>query len=498
MYRIGNTPSVLPLCLVVCLAAGVWAGSASNSHVFDVRAYGASGNGDSLDTQALQETINACHAAGGGRVLLPAGTYRSGTLRLRDHVTVHLEQGARLIGTADLTAYSGFGSGSMRNSRWNRGLIVGENLENIAITGPGLIDGNKVFDPKGEERMRGPHTILLKECRDVVLRGVTIRDSPNYAFMFYACTNVHVENAVFEGGWDGIHFRGLDFREGVAQWNRNVLIRGCRFFTGDDCIAGHYVEDAAVEDCLINSSCNGVRVIGPARRLSLRRCEFFGPGRFEHRTSRQLHRTNMLAGLLIQPSAWTPTPGPLEDLHISDVTMKYVACALHVSTRQDNTAGRITVERLKATDVYSQALSVESWTDEAIDHVILRDIDIAYTPDAFDDPRMEGKPQVQDPIRQPGVGVWGRKLPVWGIYGRNIRQLCLDRVQLRTNDLEDMRPVVRVDDVERFRLEHLRHSPVPAGTQIVEWNKTRSVELGDTQEGPSAPRMKKSQEDSGS
>jgi len=489
MYRIGKAPSVLALCLTLCLASGVWAGSASNPDVFDVRAYGTRGDGHSVDTEAIQGAIDACHAAGGGRVLLPAGTYQSGTLRLAHHVTIHLERGARLIGTADLTSYSGFETGSLRNSRWNRGLIVGENLEDIAITGAGLIDGNKVLDPQGEEKMRGPHTILLKECRGVMLRDVTIRDSANYAFLFYACTNVRVEDATFEGGWDGVHFRGLDFRDGHAQWNRDVLIRRCRFFTGDDCIAGHYIEDAVIEDCLINSSCNGVRVIGPAKRLTFRRCEFVGPGQFEHRTSRQLHRTNMLAGLLIQPSAWTPTPGPLEDVHVADVTMRNVACALHVCIRQGNTAGRVTVERLKATEVYSQAISVESWTPEAIGQVTLQDIDIAYRPDAFDDPRMEGRPQVQVPIQQPGVGVWGRKLPVWGIYGRDIRQLHLNRVRLRTNDLEDTRPVVRIDDVEQFRLEHLEHSPVSAGTQVLECNGVRSIERDDTQEAPLPPRL---------
>ncbi len=489
MHRTRHAPSVLALCLTLCLATGVRAGSVSSSLVFDVRGHGARGNGDSVDTQAIQDAIDACHAAGGGRVLLPAGTYQSGTVRLRDHVTIHLERDAHLIGTADLMSYSGFETGSLRNSRWNRGLIVGENLEEIAITGTGLIDGNKVFDPQGEENMRGPHTILLKECRGVALRDVTIRDSANYAFLFYACRNVRVEDATFEGGWDGVHFRGLDFRDGQARWNRDVLIRHCQFFTGDDCIAGHYIEAAVVEDCVINSSCNGVRVIGPAKRLTFRRCEFFGPGRFEHRTSQQLHRTNMLAGLLIQPSAWTPTPGPLEDLHISDVTMQNVACALHVSIRQGNTAGRIMVERLKATDVYSQALSVESWTDEAVGQVTLQDIDIAYTPGAFNDPRMVGKPQVQLPIRLPGVGVWGRKLPVWGIYGRNIRQLQLNRVRMTTNDLEDTRPVVRVDDVERLRLEHLEHSPVPAGTQILECNGVRSIERDDTQEAPLPPRL---------
>ena len=113
----------------------------------------------------------------------------------------------------------------------------------------------------------------------MTLDGVTIRDSANYAFFFYASTKVRVQNATFEGGWDGVHFRGT-----LDRWNRDVRISNCRFFTGDDCIAGHYIQDGVVEDCLLNSSCNGVRLIGPARGLSFTDCEFVGPGKFEHRT----------------------------------------------------------------------------------------------------------------------------------------------------------------------------------------------------------------------
>jgi hypothetical protein len=172
--------------------------------------------------------------------------------------------------------------------------------------------------------------------------------------------------------------------------------------------------------------------------------------------------------------------------------MRNVACALHVSIRPGNTAGRITVERLKATGVYSPALSVESWTDEAIGQVTLQDIDIAYTPDAFADPRLEGKPQVQTPIRQPGVGVWARKLPVWGLYGRNVRRLHLSRVRLRTEDQEDTRPVVLIDDVQQFRLEHLAHSRVPPETQAVTYRGTGTIDRDDTPEEPLPPRTDKS------
>ena len=444
------------------MALGQCAFSQGTAVPVDVRARGAKGDGVTDDTQAVQLAIETCGDAGGGRVLFPNGRYLCGSVRLRSNVELHLAKGARVIGTTDLDAYLGFKSGDWGKSRWNRGLIVGEGLENIAITGKGMIDGNKVFDPKGEARMRGPHTILLSDCRNVTLEGVTIRDSANYAFFFYASKKVRVRNATFEGGWDGVHFRG-----NLDRWNQDVRITDCRFFTGDDCIAGHYIKDGVVESCVINSSCNGVRLIGPAQGLTFKHCRFEGPGKFEHRTPQNLHRTNMLAGILLQPSAWTPTPGPLEDVLISDITMRNVACALHVSIREGNTVDRLTFENITATDVYSSAVSFESWIDKPIGEVAVREMNVEYTPNAVIDPRLGKKPVVQDPIRKPGVGVWNRKLPVWGIYGRHIEHLHLDRVTLKTSDQKDARPVILAEDVRELTVDDLSHSPLPSDAKAV-------------------------------
>jgi polygalacturonase len=433
---------------------------------FDVRVMGAKGDGVSNDTAAIQRAIEACGDAGGGRVLFPPGRYLTSSLRLRSDVELHLTEGSRLVGSKDLDAYLGFESGDWGKSRWNRGLIVGEGLKNIAITGRGVIDGNKVFDPKGEAGMRGPHTILLSDCHDVRLDGVTIRDSANYAFFFYASTQVRVRNATFEGGWDGVHFRG-----NLERWNQDVHISDCRFFTGDDCIAGHYIKDGVVEECLINSSCNGVRLIGPADNLSFTHCEFVGPGEFEHRTPDNLHRTNMLAAIILQPSAWSPTPGPLNDVRISDITIRNVACALHVSIREGNTADRLTFEKITATDIYSAAVSLESWADTPIGDVTIRQLKVEYTPDAVIDPRLGRKPVVQDPIRKPGVGVWNRKLPVWGLYGRDVQRLHIDDVTLETNDSQDSRPVILTDNVEELTVDNWHHSPLPPTATAIECRK---------------------------
>jgi polygalacturonase len=442
----------LGVVLVFMAAAGV-----SEAAEFPVTRFGAGADDEALDTAAIQAAIDACGQAGGGRVSFPPGTYLSGTLRLRSGVELHLPQDARLVGVKDLDAYAGFrvseGEPQLPQSRWHRGLIVGENLHDIGFTGTGVIDGNQVFDPQGEEKMRRPHTVLLGHCRGVTLRDLTIRDSANYAFFFLHSQQVRIENAVFEGGWDGVHFRGSP-----AAWNRDLRITGCRFFTGDDSIAGHYIED-----CTINSSCNGVRLIGPARRLSFSRCEFYGPGKFEHRTSR---RTNMLAALCLQPSAWGQQPGPLEDVVARDLTMRDVSCAFHIVVRPGNTARGLTFERVNATGAYRAAASVESWGEPTFADVVFRDVQIEYTGGGTaDDAKL--------PVRQPGVDT--RKLPAWGFFVRGVHDLTLERVRLALRE-PDRRPVLVADNVELLRLREFRYPDPPSGTAPLILTGVRKLE----------------------
>lgn len=186
MRLAARVPTMLRICVSLVLVAATAPVLAAD---FLVTKFGAAADDAIPDTTAIQAAIDACGAAGGGRVLFPIGTCLSGTVRLRSGVELHLPEGARLKGVKDLDACAGFlaaeGTPKLPQSRWHRGLLVGENLRDVAFTGQGVIDGNQVFDPQGEEKMRGPHTILLGHCRRVTLRDVTIHDSANYAFLFF-------------------------------------------------------------------------------------------------------------------------------------------------------------------------------------------------------------------------------------------------------------------------------------------------------------------------
>jgi polygalacturonase len=450
------------------MAVGSWA--LAGSAVFNVRDYGAVGDGKTYDTAALNKAVSACAADGGGQVLFPPGTYLTGTINLKSHVTLMLEAGAEIAGTTDLDQYQNFnppGSplAALAN-RWHRALLLGVGVENVTITGRGVINGRKVPDARGEEKMRGPHAVLFGNSKNIVLRDISIQDAANYAVMLEFTSQVEVRGVKITGGWDGVHFRG--WKDNPC---RDVTITNCEFYTGDDCIAGWFWENTLISNCIINSSCNGIRLIGPATNLLIHDCLFFGPGRFEHRTSREAHRTNMLAGLCLQPGAWNKTEGVLDQVEISNITMHDVATPLHLSIKPGNTAGRISISRLTATGSYRAAASIESWAETPIENVILRDVSLDFTGGGTAE-------YAKMHVRSPGVDA--RALPTWGIYARRVRNLQLENVRL-TVQKADARPAVLADRVETLTLDGFKFPPSSqfalTGVQEVRLHDTAIDEL---------------------
>jgi len=439
---------------------------AAGAGVFDVREYGAAGDGKTLDTVAINKAVEACALAGGGQVRFSPGRYLSATVHLKSHVLLLLEPGAVLVGSPDPNSYQyptlpDF-MPEAKWGKWHRALILGDGLEDIGIAGGGVIDGNKVFDPKGEERMRGPHTFVFVNCRNVTVRDVSFVDSANYAVFFQISERVDIRNVKFVGGWDGVHFRGAP-----GHPCRDVSITDCRFFTGDDSIAGRYWENTVISDCIINSSCNGIRLIGPATHLIIRDCLFYGPGLQPHRSS---NRSNMLAGICLQPGAWDATRGELDDVVISDITMTNVTTPFHFMMKPGNTAGRITVTRVSATGVYRAACSVESWAESPFKDVVFRDVDVEFEGGGTG----QGIPRE---VKAPGVDA--RPLPAWGFYARKVENLTLEDVRM-TCRKPDLRPVMICDDVNQLTLDTFRFTRVADVNEPVALNRVGTVHLENT------------------
>lgn len=409
--------------------------SASPSETkLNVLDYGAKGDGKHINTRAFQRAIQACSELGGGTVVIPPGRFLTGTIQLRSHVSLYLEKGAVIKGISDLKEYLPYiptkEMGKYDNAdkyNWNRALVLGVGVEDISISGEGVIDGDHVFDPAGEEKMRGPHTILFGESRNITLSGISILRAANYAFMAYEIENATFQHLTIKEGWDGIHIRG----------GKNILIRNSGFYTGDDAIAGGYWENMTITDCHINSSCNGIRMIMPATGLEIARCRFQGPGLFPHRTSKESKRTNMLSAVLLQPGGWGVAPGRVDNVSIHDLEIENVDNPFMFVLNQGNECGIIRVERVKAIGIGKSSSSVESWKGGRFNQLIFRDISMEYVG--------HNGPELQNiQVGQPHVD--SRILPCWGWFIRNARELIMENVTLSYTGTE-LRPAFCLDNV---------------------------------------------------
>lgn len=235
------------------------------------------------DGCAIQTAIDAAAAAGGGRVVVRAGNYQSCSLRLKSHVELHLEKGATIVGGTKSDDYFDFPTNvcAVRPEDSSKVFLYGWDLEDIAITGEGVIEGqgpeffNRTELPfEGAFWAKPPHPrprmVQLVRCRDVRFEGVTFKDSPGWTMLIRLCSNVTVENIKVIADQRIINSDGIDF-DGC----RHVRVRRSTFKTGDDCLIVRSMrengsnerivsEDIVFEDCDLDSACQTIRMGCPS------------------------------------------------------------------------------------------------------------------------------------------------------------------------------------------------------------------------------------------
>ena len=297
----------LYLTAVLWLAASA-ASAAAQGAVFCITDFGAVADGKTMNTRSIQTAVDQCAETGGGTVLVPAGTFLTGTLRLRTKVTLHLDNGAVLKGSPDVADY-------VLDGR-RVGLLYTHGEKNVAITGFGSIDGNeaaffvwdkpKRIDPAGlkfvrqKERFRevaagigdGPvvplerpfQMVIFSECENVLVRDVTLSGSPFWTLHFADCDGVVVSGVKIWGSLFVPNNDGIDLTT-----CRNALVSDCDIRTGDDCIAitgyDHHFdlpgfngirgacENINVTNCNLVSRSAGIR-IGGLDQNPMRNCHF--------------------------------------------------------------------------------------------------------------------------------------------------------------------------------------------------------------------------------
>ncbi len=219
MKRTASFLIYLRYSALVLLASAVAVTNAAPAKAFNVRLFGAKGDGKTLDSPAINRAIEAAAKAGGGTVFFPVGTYLSGSIHLQSHITLYLDMGSTILGApngmnaydaAELNPYDQFQD--FGHDHWHNSLIWGQNLEQVAIAGQGSINGggmttgsNDVRVPDGD----GNKSVALKFCRGVNLRDITMANGGHFAILLTGCDNVSIRNLKIDTDRDGMDINCL-------------------------------------------------------------------------------------------------------------------------------------------------------------------------------------------------------------------------------------------------------------------------------------------------
>jgi len=255
---------VLRTLVVFLFLSPLVAGAAT----FNVRDYGATGDKTTPDTKAIQAAIDACSKAGGGTVCFPSGDYLSGMIRLKSHITLHLENGATLWASPDRAEYEMVDVGRLEDG--NPYLLVADKAEYVSITGAGAIHGQGTADwnrRRDAPRDWSPEffkwriaVMLLKDCRHVAINGITILYSQTWTIHLLGCEKIFVDGITIENNYYRSTTDGIDVHS-----CRDVHISNCNITAGDDCIClktldGRPCENVVVNNCTLESVATAIKL----------------------------------------------------------------------------------------------------------------------------------------------------------------------------------------------------------------------------------------------
>ena len=252
---------------------------------YNVRHFGAVGDGTVNDASAINKAIDACNKAGGGTVFVPSGFYTTGSIHLKSNVTLAIDNGAILKampGVMDPWEPNPNDEGLMDPAyyHWEASLIWGKNLENVKIYGPGTIDGTALTRSSKVKKGTGDKGIALKLCKNVEIRNLNIKKGGHYAILATGCAGLLIDNVTIKTDRDGLN---------LSQC-KDVLVANCHIDAvryedgrpagGDDAIKlgsdlslgkARACENITVRNCFLASGCNtlqfGTETVGAFKNI---------------------------------------------------------------------------------------------------------------------------------------------------------------------------------------------------------------------------------------
>ncbi len=462
--------------LVILLVAQVYAQG------YNVKQYGAVGDGKTLDTDAINKTIDAAAQTGGGTVHFPAGTYLSYSIHLKSNIALYLDQGSTLV-AAEPDGKTGYDLAEPNptdmyqdygHSHWHDSLIWGEKLENVSILGPGLIHGKGLDRWDSPRPGRGNKILALKLCRNVTIRDVSFLMGGHFCILATGVDNMTVDNIKIDTNRDGINI----------DCCRNVRVSNCTVNSPfDDAIVlkssyglgfARATENVTITNCQVSGYDPGTLLDGTYQMKEANAPDKDGvTGRIKFGTESNGGFKNIAIsncvfhhcrGLALE----TVDGGLLEDVTVTNITMRDVTTAplfLRIGSRMRGPEGvpvgklrRINISNLMVYDADPQYGSVISGIPgHAIEDVRLSNIRIYYRGGGTKEQAALQPPENEKGYPEPSM--FG-PLPAYGFYLRHVDGIKMNNIEV-SYMTQDLRPAFVLNDVKNvdFYNVQAQHEP---------------------------------------
>ncbi|KJK48990.1 hypothetical protein UK23_15290 [Lentzea aerocolonigenes] len=271
----------------VALAVVVAPVGVANAASFNVKDYGAKGDGKAIDSVAIDKAIAAASSAVGGVVEIPPGTYLSRSIHLKSNVTINIQQGARIVASGSgidapesnpNSKYQDFGHSHFRNA-----LLWGENVENVNFTGRGVIDGaNKLETGENIPAGKGDKMLSLKFCKNVNITDVTFREAGHFAIITNGCNGMKLDRITVDSpdDRDGINFinsSNVELSNSVVVASDDAVAFKSDFATGKTFLSeNNVVRDSTIQSTENNAIQFGSETCGSFKNIQFRNLKVTG------------------------------------------------------------------------------------------------------------------------------------------------------------------------------------------------------------------------------
>ena len=446
--------------------------AANTTGVYNVKDYGAKGDGKALDHNAINKAIEAASKSGGGQVYLPAGTYLCGSIRMKSNIDLHLSAGAKILAApAEMKAYDEsevFGAPEYQDgghTYFHNSLIWAEGQQNISITGHGMIDGEgltkrdteKAGNVQGGSIGTGDKAIALKLCRNVTIRDITIYRGGHFAIIVTGCEIGTIDNVTIDTNRDGIdidcckYFTVSNTKVNTPNDDAIVLKSSyalkkpvlCEHILITNCIVTGYKIGTFLDGSYVPEKVNwvcgriklGTESNGGYRNITISNCTCMWS-----------------SGLAFEEV----DQGRMENIVVNNISMSHVHhYPIYITTGCRNRGPKERTEVSSARDIYINNVIADDCDSLAgiiitgmegypIRNVSLSNIRIQY--------RGGGK-KVTKPYREQGTNYpeprWAGPTPAYGLFARHADGIRLNNVEFELMR-PDERPKIITEDVTNY------------------------------------------------